>query len=289
MATSIKELLEAGVHFGHQTKYWNPKMKKYIFGSRNNIHVINLDKTLENLEGSNGALSFAKQVIKNRGAILIVGTRSQAKETVKEIASQIDMPYVDNRWLGGMLTNFKTVRESVKKLDNKKKTLESATEAGLSKKEILDLTREINKLELSIGGITNMKQLPEALFVIDTGYHDIAILEARKLGIKVIGIVDTNNDPSNVDYVIPGNDDSAKAIRLYMEKLAKAVNEAKDSAVEDLVQQMNKVEIVEEEKVEKKKKVVRKNTPEEQEERQEIDSEKLDINLEDIEQKENKE
>lgn len=288
MATSIKELLEAGVHFGHQTKYWNPKMKKYIFGSRNNIHVINLDKTLENIEGSSGALSFVRQVIKNKGTILVVGTRAQAKDTVKEVAEQIGMPYVINRWLGGMLTNFKTVRESVRKLENKKKLLESATESGFSKKEVLNLTREINKLESSIGGIVDMKQLPEALFVIDTGYHDIAILEARKLGIKVIGIVDTNNDPSNVDYVIPGNDDSAKAIRLYMEKLAKTITEAKQSVVEDLVQQMNKVEIVENEKVEKKSKVVRKSKPEEQEDNT-ANAEELETNTENKETKENKE
>lgn len=285
MTTSVKELLEAGVHFGHQTKYWNPKMKKYIFGSRNNIHVINLDKTLENLEGSHGALSFVKQVIKNKKTILIVGTRSQAKDIVKEIAEQINMPYVINRWLGGMLTNFKTVRESVKKLENKKKLLESATQSGFSKKEVLNLTREINKLESSIGGIVDMKQLPEALFVIDTGYHNIAILEAKKLGIKVIGVVDTNNDPSNVDYIIPGNDDSAKAIRLYMEKLAKTVTEAKESVVEELVQQMNKVEIVENEKIEKKKKVVRKFKSEDSEDEPNVDIEELDINIENDEPK----
>lgn len=240
MSFSMVEMLEAGVHFGHQTKFWNPKMKPYIYGVRNRIHIINLDKTVGMFDQ---ALKFVKQVVKNKGTVLFVGTRSQAGEIVAQQAMRCGMPYVDHRWLGGMLTNFDTVKKSIKKLEDKKQILEKSSEESLSKKETLDLNREITKLTASIGGISNMKRTPDVLFVVDTGCHDIAIKEAKKLGIPVVGIVDTNNDPSVVDYIIPGNDDSAKAIEFYASKMAEVILQAKDSIVDDLVQQV-KVEMV---------------------------------------------
>ena len=250
MSVSIKEMLEAGVHFGHQTKFWNPKMKPYIFGSRNKIHVINLDKTVPMFED---AVKFTKQTIKNKGFILFVGAKAQASEIIAEEAKRCGMPYVDHRWLGGMLTNFETVKKSIKKLEVKSELIERA-DAGLSKKEMLDLSRDIEKLQRTIGGIAEMKGLPSALFVVDTGMHDIAIQEARKLGIPVIGIVDTNNDPSDVDYIIPGNDDSARAIKLYTGAIADAILAAKGETVIDLVKSV-KVEMVEAEAKDEKKTV----------------------------------
>lgn len=247
MSVSIREMLEAGCHFGHQTKFWNPKMKPYIFGSRNKIHVINLDKTLPMFED---AIKFAKQTVKNKGTILFVGAKSQASEIIAEEAARCGMPYVDHRWLGGMLTNFETVKKSIKKLETKSELLEK-TDAGLSKKELLDLSRDVEKLQKTIGGIAEMKGLPSALFVIDTGVHAIAILEAQKLGIPVIAVVDTNNDPSGVDYVIPGNDDSARAIKLYASAFADAILSAKDETVADLAKAI-KVEMVEDTAPEKK-------------------------------------
>ena len=241
MSVSIQTMLEAGVHFGHQTKFWNPKMKPYIFGARSKIHIINLDKTVVLFKD---ALKFVNQVVKNKGEVLFVGTRSQASEIIAEEAKRSGMPFVDHRWLGGMLTNFETVKKSIKKLEVKGALLEKNDDKGLSKKEILDLSRDVEKLQLSIGGISEMKGLPAAIFIIDTGCHDIAIKEAKKLGIPVIGIVDTNNDPSEVDYVIPGNDDSAKAIRLYASTIADTIIKAKDSAVQDLVHS-TKLEMVE--------------------------------------------
>lgn len=252
MSVSIKEMLEAGVHFGHQTKFWNPKMKPYIFGARNKIHVINLDKTAPMFEE---AIKFAKQTVKNKGFILFVGAKSQASEIIAEEAKRCGMPYVDHRWLGGMLTNFETVKKSIKKLETKSEILAQA-DNGLSKKEILDLSRDVDKLQRSIGGIAEMKGLPSALFVIDTGMHAIAIQEAQKLGIPVIGVVDTNNDPSGVDYVIPGNDDSARAIQLYAATIADAVLAAKDEVVVDLANAV-KVEMVEDEVKEETKTVRR--------------------------------
>lgn len=253
MSVSMKAMLEAGVHFGHQTKYWNPKMKPYIFGARNKIHIINLDKTVVLFDE---ALKFVKQAVKNNGKVLFVGTRSQASEIIATEAIRAKMPYVNHRWLGGMLTNFETVKKSIKKLETKTELLEKATENNLSKKELLDLGREIAKLQSSIGGIVEMHDTPAAIFIIDTGCHDIAILEAKKLGIPVIGIVDTNNDPSNVDYVIPGNDDSAKAIELYTKAIADAILSAKDSVVTDLVNHL-KVEFVEDSEDAKPKNVRR--------------------------------
>jgi len=254
MSVSMKDMLEAGVHFGHQTKYWNPKMKPFIFGSRNKIHIINLDKTVALFDD---ALKFIRQVVKNKGTVLFVGTRSSSGDVICAEAKRAGMPYVNHRWLGGMLTNFETVKKSINKLESKSELLEKSGESGLSKKEALDLTREINKLQSSIGGIAEMKTLPSALFIVDTGCHDIAIKEAKKLNIPVIGIVDTNNDPSVVDYVIPGNDDSARAITLYTQAVADAIIDAKGSSVTELVNQL-KVEMVEDANSDAKPKTVRR-------------------------------
>lgn len=258
MSVSIKEMLEAGVHFGHQTKFWNPKMKSYIFGSRNKIHIINLDKTLPMFEE---AIKFTKQAVKNKGFVLFVGAKAQASEIIAEEAKRCGMPYVDHRWLGGMLTNFETVKKSIKKLEVKSEQLESS-DSGLSKKELLVVSRDVAKLQKTIGGISEMKGLPSAIFVVDTGIHAIAIQEAQKLGIPVIGIVDTNNDPSGVDYVIPGNDDSARAIRLYTSAIADAILSAKEETVTELVKSI-KVEMVEEEASDAKKTVRVKKSAEE--------------------------
>ncbi len=248
----LKEMFEAGVHFGHQTKSCNPKMKKFIFGARDKIHIINLDQTVTMFDD---ALKFIKQSVKNKGSVLFVGTRTHAGAIVAEEAIRAGMPYVDHRWLGGMLTNFETVKKSIKKLETKKELL-NKNDNSLSKKELLDLNREVAKLQSSIGGIAEMKQIPSVIFVVDTGCHDIAIKEAKRLGIKVVGIVDTNNDPSVVDYVIPGNDDSAKAIRLYLSKVADVVIQAKESSSVDLANQI-KIEMVEESDEAKQKTVHR--------------------------------
>jgi len=232
MPYSMREMLEAGVHFGHQTRFWNPKMAPYIFGHRNKIHIINLEKTVPLFEE---ATKFARQLAARRGNILFVGTKRQAREVVAEEAARAGMPFVDQRWLGGMLTNFKTVKGSLKKL----KDMQAQAEAGLeqlSKKEGLMFQRELAKLEKDIGGIQDMGALPDALFVIDVGFHKIAIAEAQKLGIPVIGVVDTNHSPEGIDYVIPGNDDSAKAVALYARAMADAVLEGKANAVADVVE-----------------------------------------------------
>jgi small subunit ribosomal protein S2 len=234
MPVSMREMLEAGVHFGHQTRFWNPKMAPYIYGHRNKIHIINLEKTLPAFEN---ALKFVRQLSAKRGTILMVGTKRQAREVVASEAQRCGMPYVDQRWLGGMLTNFKTVKGSLKKL----KEMQAATEAGtlaVIKKEALMFERERLKLEKDIGGIQDMGALPDAIFVIDVGYHKIAILEANKLGIPVIGVVDTNHSPLGIDYVIPGNDDSAKAVALYAKAIADAVLEGKANATNEVVQQV---------------------------------------------------
>jgi small subunit ribosomal protein S2 len=227
----MREMLEAGVHFGHQTRFWNPKMAPYIFGHRNKIHIINLEKTLPAFED---ALKFIRQLSARRGTIMMIGTKRQAREAVSSEAQRAGVPFVDQRWLGGMLTNFKTVKGSLKKL----KDMQAQTEAGLeqlSKKEGLLFQRELAKLEKDIGGIQDMNALPDALFVIDVGYHKIAIAEAKKLGIPVIGVVDTNHSPEGIDYVIPGNDDSSKAVALYAKAVADAVLEGKANAVNDVV------------------------------------------------------
>jgi small subunit ribosomal protein S2 len=231
MSTTMREMLEAGVHFGHQTRFWNPKMAPYIFGHRNRIHIINLEKSLPMFQD---AMKFAKQLAANRGTILMVGTKRTARETVALEAQRAGIPYVDQRWLGGMLTNFKTVKTSIKRL----KEMKAQQEAGLdtiSKKEQLTFKREIDKLEKDIGGIQDMAALPDAIFVIDVGFHKIAVLEAKKLGIPLIGVVDSNHSPIGIDYVIPGNDDSSKAVALYARGIADAVIEGRANAMNEVV------------------------------------------------------
>ena len=229
---TMRQMLEAGVHFGHQTRYWNPKMAEYIFGARNKIHIVNLEKTLPLFTE---AQDFVRRLAANKGTVLFVGTKRQAREIVQEEATRAGAPYVDYRWLGGMLTNYKTVKQSIKRLEEKSAILENAEQSGLNKKELLDLQREVDKLQRSLGGIKDMKGLPDAIFVIDTGYQKGTIVEAEKLGIPVIGVVDTNNSPDGVKFVIPGNDDSAKAIRLYCRGIADAVLEGKNQAVQEVV------------------------------------------------------
>ena len=220
MSTSMREMLECGVHFGHQTRYWNPKMAPFIFGHRNKIHIINLEKTLALYQD---ALRFVRQMTANKGVIMFVGTKRQAREIVKEEAQRCGAPYVDHRWLGGMLTNYKTVKASIKRLKDMEAMAEDGTFEKLVKKEALNYQREIVKLERSLGGIKDMGGLPDALFVIDVDHERIAITEANKLGIPVIGVVDTNSSPEGVDYIIPGNDDAIRAIQLYMGSMADAV------------------------------------------------------------------
>jgi small subunit ribosomal protein S2 len=232
MPVTMREMLEAGVHFGHQTRFWNPKMAPYIFGHRNKIHIINLEKTQPMFDG---ALKFVRQLASKRGTILMVGTKRQAREVIATDAKRAGMPYVDQRWLGGMLTNFKTVKGSLKKLKDMQAQVEAGTQPAI-KKEALMFQREITKLEKDIGGIADMNALPDAIFVIDVGYHKIAIAEAIKLGIPVIGVVDSNHSPEGIDYVIPGNDDSAKAVALYARAIADAVLEGKANATTEVVQ-----------------------------------------------------
>jgi small subunit ribosomal protein S2 len=230
MTVSMREMLEAGVHFGHQTRFWNPKMAPFIFGHRNKIHIINLEKTLPMFEE---AAKFARHLAANRGTILMVGTKRQARELLSAEARRCGMPFVDQRWLGGMLTNFKTVKTSIKRLKDMKAQQEGGLES-MSKKEQLMFQREITKLEKDIGGIQDMNTLPDALFVIDVGYHKIAVAEAQKLGIPIIGVVDSNHSPEGIDYVIPGNDDSSKAVTLYARGMADAILEGRSSAVTDV-------------------------------------------------------
>ena len=230
MSVTMREMLEAGVHFGHQTRFWNPKMAPFIFGHRNKIHIINLEKSLPMFQE---AQKFAKQLAANRGTILMVGTKRQARELVAEQAQRAGVPYVDQRWLGGMLTNFKTVKTSIKRLKDMKAQQEAGLES-MSKKEQLMFSRELEKLEKDIGGIQDMAALPDAIFVIDVGYHKIAVSEAKKLGIPLIGVVDTNHSPEGIDYVIPGNDDSAKAVALYARGIADAILEGRANAVTEV-------------------------------------------------------
>jgi small subunit ribosomal protein S2 len=224
-------MLEAGVHFGHQTRFWNPKMAPYIYGHRNKIHIINLEKTLPAFEE---ALKFVRQLSSKRGTILMVGTKRQARDIVAAEAERAGVPSVNQRWLGGTLTNFKTVKTSLKKLKDMQAQIDAGTQPAI-KKEALMFARDINKLEKNIGGIQDMAALPDALFVIDVGYHKIAVAEAKKLGIPVIGVVDTNHSPEGIDYVIPGNDDSAKAVALYAKAVADAVLEGRANASNDVV------------------------------------------------------
>jgi small subunit ribosomal protein S2 len=235
MTVSMREMLEAGVHFGHQTRFWNPKMAPYIFGHRNRIHIINLEKSLPMFEE---AMKFAKQLSANRGTILMVGTKRQARELVSAEAKRAGVPFVDQRWLGGMLTNFKTVKTSIKRL-KEMKALQEVGLDSLSKKEQLTFKREMEKLEKDIGGIQDMTALPDAIFVIDVGFHKIAVLEAKKLGIPLIGVVDSNHSPIGIDYVIPGNDDSSKAVALYARGIADAIIEGRASAGNEVVKMVS--------------------------------------------------
>jgi len=228
----MRQMLEAGVHFGHQTRYWNPKMAPYIFGHRNKIHIINLEKTLALYQD---ALKFARQVTANRGTILFVGTKRQARDIVREEAQRCQMPFVDHRWLGGMLTNFKTVKQSIKRLKEMEAMQQDGSLERISKKEALGLTREMTKLQRSLGGIKDLTALPAALFIIDIGYQKGAVAEANKLGVPVIGVVDTNHNPESIQYVIPGNDDSSRAIRLYARGMADAVLEGRTQSLEEVV------------------------------------------------------
>lgn len=223
---TMRQLLEAGVHFGHRTRYWNPRMQDFIFGERNRIHIINLEQTLPLLKD---ACSFAGKLAANGGRILFVGTKRAARETVEEEAKRSGMPYVSQRWLGGTLTNFKTVKGSIKRLIEMEKQVEDGTIGRLTKKEQLTFSRELEKLRRSLGGIKEMPSLPDCLFVIDTGYEKNAIAEAKKLGIPVIAVVDSNNDPDGIDCVIPGNDDATRAIRVYAQCVADAIIEGRGS------------------------------------------------------------
>lgn len=243
MSTTMRQMLEAGVHFGHQTRFWNPKMAPYIFGARSKIHIVNLEKTLAKY---NEAMAYVRKLSANKGNILFVGTKRQAREIIAEEAVRADSPFVDQRWLGGMLTNFKTVKQSIKRLKEMEAMAEDGSLEKLGKKEALMMQRELEKLQKSIGGIKEMGGLPDALFVIDVGYHKIAITEANKLGIPVIAVVDTNHSPEGVDYVIPGNDDSSSAIRLYARGVADAILEGRSQFVEEIISATSGDEFVEE-------------------------------------------
>ena len=241
MSVTMRQMLEAGVHFGHQTRFWNPKMAPFIFGHRNKIHIVNLEKSLPMFQE---AQKFVRQLAANKGKVLFVGTKRAARDIVREEAQRAGMPYVDNRWLGGMLTNFKTVKLSIKRLNDLEASL--AEPGRLSKKETLTVQREVDKLNRSLGGIREMGGLPDALFIIDVGYQKGAVVEAKKLGIPVIGVVDTNNSPEGVDYIIPGNDDSARAIRLYARGIADAALEGRAQVISELVGGEEFVEMEEE-------------------------------------------
>ncbi len=232
MSATMRQMLEAGVHFGHQTRYWNPKMAPFIFGHRNKIHIINLEKTLAMYQE---ALKFVRQLAANRGTLLFVGTKRQARDIVREEALRAGMPFVDYRWLGGMLTNFKTVKQSIKRLKEMEQMTADGTFERISKKEALGLQRELEKLQRSLGGIKELTALPDALFVIDVGYQKGAVAEAVKLGVPVVGVVDTNHSPEGIDYVIPGNDDSSRAIRLYARGIADAALEGRSQSLEEVV------------------------------------------------------
>jgi len=229
---TMRQMLEAGVHFGHQTRFWNPRMAQFIFGQRNKIHIVNLEKTMVKYHE---AMDYVRKLAANKGSILFVGTKRQSREIIAEEARRAGMPYVDERWLGGMLTNFKTVKQSIKRLKDLETMVEDGSIERLSKKEALMTTREIEKLSKSIGGIKDMGGLPDAIFVIDVGYHKIALTEAKKLGIPLVGVVDTNHSPEGVDFIIPGNDDSSRAIRLYARGVADAVLEGRNQSVLEIV------------------------------------------------------
>lgn len=226
---SMRDMLQAGVHFGHQTRYWNPKMKPFIFGARNKVHIINLEKTVPLF---NDALSYLSSISAKKGKILFVGTKRAAGEAVKEAAQKCDQYYVNKRWLGGMLTNWKTVRQSIKRLKDLEQQSQDGTFEKLTKKEVLMLTREMDKLESSLGGIKDMGGLPDCLFIIDANHEHIAIAEARSLGIPVVSVVDTNTNPDGIDYIIPGNDDAIRAVQLYLNAAANAISEGREQNLE---------------------------------------------------------
>src|ERR1700761_39091 len=240
MAVTMRQMLEAGVHFGHQTRFWNPKMAPFIFGHRNKIHIINLEKTMGMYQV---AMSHVKQVAASRGTILVVGTKRQAREIIAAEAARAGVPFVDQRWLGGMLTNFKTVKASIKRLKDMEATIADGGQERMSKKEALTFSRELEKLQKSIGGIKDMGGVPDAIFVIDVGYHKGAVTETAKLGVPVIGIVDTNHSPDGIAYVIPGNDDSSRAIRLYARGVADAILEGRSQVIQEIVQSDEFVEV----------------------------------------------
>ena len=232
MSVTMREMLEAGVHFGHQTRFWHPKMAPYIYGHRNKIHIINLEKTLPAFQD---AMKFIRQLSAKRGTIMMIGTKRQARDVIALEAQRAGVPYVDQRWLGGMMTNFKTVKGSLKILKDMQAQVDAGTQPAI-KKEALMFQRDLIKLQRNIGGIQEMSVLPDAVFVIDVGYNKIAIAEARKLGIPIIGVVDTNHSPEGIDYVIPGNDDSAKAVALYARAVADAVIEGRANSNNEVVQ-----------------------------------------------------
>jgi small subunit ribosomal protein S2 len=232
MSVTMREMLEAGVHFGHQTRFWNPRMAPYIFGHRNRIHIVNLEKTLAMYQD---ALKFVRKLTANRGTVLFVATKRQAREIIREEAIRCSTPFVDDRWLGGMLTNYKTVKQSIKRLKDMQAMVADGSVEKLIKKEGLLFQRELAKLERSLGGIKDMDGLPDAMFVIDVGYQKNAVAEANKLGVPVIGVVDTNHTPEGIDYVIPGNDDSSRAIRLYARGMADAILEGRNDSLNEIV------------------------------------------------------
>jgi small subunit ribosomal protein S2 len=242
MSVTMREMLEAGVHFGHQTRYWNPKMAPFIFGHRNKIHIINLETTMMMYQD---AMKHVRKLSSNKGTILFVGTKRQAREIVHEEAERCGSPFVDHRWLGGMLTNFKTVRQSIKRLRDMEQMIQDGSVEKMSKKEGLHFQRELTKLQRSLGGIKDLNGLPDALFVVDVGYHKGAIAEARKLGVPVIAVVDTNHSPDGIAYVIPGNDDSSRAIRLYARGVADAILEGRSQSVQEIIASDTSDEFVE--------------------------------------------
>ena len=233
MSVTMRQMLEAGVHFGHQTRYWNPKMADFIFGQRNKIHIVNLEKTMQMYLD---AMKYVRQLAANRGTILFVGTKRQARDIIAEEARRCGMPFVDHRWLGGMLTNFKTVKASIKRLKDLEQMTQDGTFERMSKREALSHQRELDKLVKSLGGIKDMNGLPDAIFVVDVGYHKIAVTEAKKLSVPLVAVVDTNHSPDGVAYVIPGNDDSSRAIRLYARGVADAILEGKSTVIQEIVQ-----------------------------------------------------
>ena len=242
MSVTMREMLEAGVHFGHQTRFWNPKMAPFIFGHRNKIHIVNLEQTMSMFQE---ATKYIRKLSANRGTILMVGTKRQARDIIAAEAQRAGVPFVDQRWLGGTLTNFKTIKTSIKRLKEMEAAIADGSVEKMSKKEALMFNRELDKLQKGIGGIKDMNGVPDAIFVIDVGYHKGAITEAIKLGIPVIGVVDTNHSPNGVTYVIPGNDDSSKAITLYARGVADAILEGRATSVADIVEATKGEEFVE--------------------------------------------